>query len=71
MENHAWLEGDTWRLPPVLTDDSCAAYLARLEENYDPEANHTAADNLLCTLLAIHGYPKTVAAFEALDKWYA
>jgi hypothetical protein len=61
--------------------DKVEAYVARADERYaeaiaslskaDTERGHKSADAILCEMLTELGYTKTVAAFEALDKWYA
>jgi hypothetical protein len=37
----------------------------------DNECDHHEADQILCELLAILGYDKTVEAYRAVGKWYA
>ena len=39
--------------------------------NYDPEAAHGRADNLLCDILEQIGEDEIVKAFRAVEKWYA
>ena len=40
-------------------------------EGGDIEANHAAADDLLCQILIELGYDEGVAVFDAMTKWYA
>lgn len=37
----------------------------------DEESDHQTADEILCTLLENLGFPKTVAAWRKVAKWYA
>lgn len=54
-------------------DTVIADRLRALESMPDSDAEiwHAMADDILCELLIDCGYPKTVAAFNALQKWYA
>lgn len=52
-------------------DARLAKQLSKLNKMNDPEAAHCEADNLLCEVLEILGYKKTVRAFEKLTKFYA
>jgi hypothetical protein len=53
-----------------LDDEAFAERIAALS-GYDTEIGHGRADDILCELLKNLGYVKTVAAFDALTKWYA
>lgn len=52
------------------TDERYAEEIASLSKA-DTERGHKDADTILCEMLTELGYTKTVAAFKALDKWYA
>lgn len=40
-------------------------------EDRDPEAEHTAADQVLCDLLTAMGFADVVAEYEKIHKYYA
>ena len=52
-------------------DELLARKINKWGDETDTEHAHAECDKLLCAVLRALGYPKTVAAFEALDKWYA
>lgn len=39
--------------------------------NFDTEAAHGSADEVLCRLLSALGYQDVVDEWEKVDKWYA
>lgn len=51
------------------TDEQWAERIAAC--NSDTEAAHADADRLLANLVQELGYPKSAAAWQAVDKWYA
>jgi putative heme iron utilization protein len=61
---------ESWNIMP--TDEQAAARMSMLRSLCcDTEEAHIEADALLCELLKNKGYPETVAAFQAMNKWYA
>jgi hypothetical protein len=64
-------------VPPEESDELAAMrqqYIIRLKAlqgDGDTEAQHSLADDLLCTLLIQLGYPDVVSEYVAIDKWYA
>lgn len=52
-------------------DEEFAAKLAPIAEEPTSEEGHASADDILCDLLRQLGFTKTVAAFDAIGKWYA
>lgn len=52
-------------------DDSVARMIVETCMTGDQECDHSKADDILCDLLRILGYEKTVAAWDQVDKWYA
>lgn len=54
----------------TLADEEAAAQMRAIASG-DIEAQHSDADRLLCSLLAGLGYPRTVEAFNVMEKWYA
>lgn len=54
------------------TADIVLAGLIALQRiRFDPERNHSNADELLCLLLKELGYTDIVEAYEKIEKWYA
>ena len=51
-------------------DKSCAEAIHNMMEG-DREMDHMAADKLIVELLKKLGCTETVAAYEAVGKWYA
>ena len=41
------------------------------EKQYDIEADHSIADDLLCELLIALGQQEIVDLYDKVDKWYA
>ena len=37
----------------------------------DKESDHIEADAILCELLILLGFERTVAAYRLIEKWYA
>lgn len=56
-----------------MTDEEAHAYLEKEIKlvTGDTEAVHLTADDVLCVVLEQAGYPKLVAAWQKVDKWYA
>ena len=52
-----------------MTDDEAAEKMKALDQ-LETERAHIEADKILCNLLR-ELYPKTVAEFEELSKWYS
>ncbi len=58
--------------PCLAVNDEEAALAVTVQcSTGDNEYNHGKADELLCDLLTLLGYTKTVEAFKAVEKWYA
>lgn len=58
------------RLVAGQTDEQWAERIAACQSD-DTEASHADADRLLANLVNELGYPKSAAAWQAIDKWYA
>jgi hypothetical protein len=57
-----------------MSDDKDRTFAERIRTEAmsgDKENDHQEADHILCELLTSLGYTETVAAFRAVDKWYA
>jgi hypothetical protein len=54
-----------------MNDDEAAAEIKKECMTGDNECDHSAADDILCSLLLQLGYTKTVEAWQAVHKWYA
>ena len=59
-----------------LNDVENEYFLGKMKEivargNYDKEANHGNADDLLCLLLHRLGYVDVVEEYQNIGKWYA
>ena len=58
----------------VSNEDRDREYAERIRADCgdgDPEATHSRADALLCSLLTDLGMVETVRAWRAVEKWYA
>lgn len=59
---------------PPLTPEEFAAKMRAIypdDTNYEEEAAHRKADDLLCKVLQSLGYGEGVKAFKKAAKWYA
>lgn len=58
------------KITDALSDERFAEGMKAIQDN-DPETAHMEADDLLCAMLVSLGFPKTVAEFRKVHKWYA
>jgi hypothetical protein len=54
-----------------MTREIALRELTALLHEYDTEAAHLAADEILCALLIQVGYADVVAEWEKIGKWYS
>lgn len=56
-----------------MTGEEAKAALLKIKEwgHGDPEAAHSAADDVLRDLLRDLGYGDVIEAWDSIDKWYA
>lgn len=57
--------------PSVGSDEHFAALLRELPTLWDQKAAHVIANEVILRMLRASGFPKTVEAFAALEKWYS
>jgi hypothetical protein len=70
----AWVAGKVagnhdWQIP--IKDRAFADRIKEETMHGDNETGHMTADDLLCELLVSIGCTESVAAFQAVGKWYA
>ena len=54
-----------------MTKEEAIKMLKLQQENFDTEAAHVKADNILCHFLTALGYQDVVAEYNKVNKWYA
>lgn len=54
-----------------MTKDEAITKLKECQKNYDIEAAHAIADDILCDLLEGLGYEDVVKEYYKVSKWYA
>lgn len=69
----AWVAGKVsgsrdWQIP--IKDRTFAKQIKSEAMSGDNETDHRMADDLLCDLLVSIGCSESVAAFQAVGKWY-
>lgn len=55
----------------IMTKEKAIQMLKQEQQNFDIEAAHAKADDILCKLLISLGYQDVVAEYNKVDKWYA
>jgi hypothetical protein len=45
--------------------------MEKISDNFDQEARHGDADDLMCEVLESLGYEIGTSIFRSMDKWYA
>ena len=53
-----------------MTEKDAIELLRKLQEDYDTEAAHIDADEVLCEFLDALGYGNVVLEYNAIHKWY-
>ena len=54
-----------------MTKEKAIQMLKQEQQNFDTEAAHAKADDILCELLISLGYQDVVAEYNKANKWYA
>lgn len=54
-----------------MTKEKAIEMLKLQQQNFDPEAAHAEADDILCHLLASLGHQDVVDEYNKVKRWYA
>jgi hypothetical protein len=55
----------------TMTKEKAIEMPKQEQQNFDTEAAHAKADNILCHFLTALGYQDVVAEYNQVNKWYA